>query len=224
MDYIAKNCSTNAKKDYSIKNLVDKYNSIANSVVLYGQNQSSMSSQYQVVFEKDIYYNDSEKTPKYVSLLDLQQAVNYLETRFSKNCNCAMIPHMCQSCQAECSNDIGYQEPETVGGRDNRSECYDTYRYKECVYACPTVKCQSVDTTRKSCESCQSCQSCQLGTMNFSCQSCQEISCQSLSCQANKSDMGSVMPNDEKTNSTLCQTCQRCESKSIRTSCQTQCH
>ena len=62
MDYIAKNCSTNAKKDYSIKNLVDKYNSIANSVVLYGQNQSSMSPQYQVVFDKDIYYNDSEKT------------------------------------------------------------------------------------------------------------------------------------------------------------------
>ena len=64
MDYIAKNCSTNAKKDYSIKNLVDKYNSIANSVVLYGQNQSSMSPQYQVVFDKDIYYNDSEKTPR----------------------------------------------------------------------------------------------------------------------------------------------------------------
>lgn len=224
MDYIAKNCASNANKNSALKPLVDRYYAIVNSVNLYGQNQNNATSDYQLVIERDVYYNDSEQTPKYVSLYDLQQAINYLENRFSKNCNCETLPHMCESCQAECTNSTGYQEPLMIGGVDNRSNCYKIGKYRECSYACQTLKCQSVDTTTKSCEGCQSCQSCQLGTTNFSCQSCQQFSCQTQSCQANKPDTGASLPNEQRTLSTVCQTCQKCQSKTMRVSCQTQCH
>jgi len=200
--------------------LVDRYNDLIKGVKLYGyplpKNSYSPSVtaskpmiDYQLVYQEDLKYEKSDMQPRLYSLQTLQRAINYLENRYSYNCNCYSLPMMCQTCQHQCSTDSGSET--------GQCSCqYDKLKPVCQTYACQTLKCQTISSI-KSCEKCESCESCQYYDTDVPhCQSCQDISCQTLACEALK-------------NQCTCQTCegqctcQTCQTIGYYDSCQSQC-
>jgi len=187
-----------------LNTLLRRYNNIVNSVKLFGvpvnnsigETTTLPSENYQAIFQQKIQYNTNDKTPYIITVKDLQKAVNYLENRFSGNCNCYAIQIRCQECQQQCTTDKGV----------DRGQCscqYASERMNGFSYVCQTISCQTVNAI-KSCENCQSCQSCQIMKHDVRCQSCQQIDCQTLRCEA---------PNAQCA-------CQECQNQCSQCSCQ----
>ena len=196
--------------------LYNRYDTVVKKVKLAGEPLTSDRGEkttlprnnFQALYQQKVDYEASSKIPRLITVKDLQEAINYLEGRFTENCDCASIAVKCQTCQAQCSYDSGSQ----ISGLSCQ---YTTERVVCQSYACQTLKCQTISSI-KSCEVCQSCQLCQKDDDAVGCQSCQLFSCQTLRCETAKPQC-------------VCQTCQtncsQCSCQSLGTykSCQSQC-
>jgi hypothetical protein len=228
-----------------LNKLYNRYNAVTKKVKMFGDpvstNPGTVSSttpktNYQTIYDQAVDYDSADPNPQIITVKDLQKAINFLENRFSNNCNCANVPDNCTytmndaleydihdrngnkittsqvdeylTCQAQCTNDKG--KPLST-----YSCQYVADRIVCQSYACQTLVCQTV-STRKSCEECQSCQLCQAMEDAYACQSCQLFSCQTVRCEAPKPQCA-------------CQECQTdcsqcsCQSIGYYQSCQTQC-
>ena len=98
-----------------LQNLLNRYNNIVKSVKIFGENSSNASTEspnlpyasYQSIFQQIVKHNPTAKNPYSITIKDLQKAINYLEDKFSGNCNCYSVQQRCQTCQAQCSADKG---------------------------------------------------------------------------------------------------------------------
>lgn len=173
-----------------------------------GEKTTLPRSNFQSIYEQKVEYNKDNPTPYIITVKDLQKAINFLEQRFSENCDCPTMSVLCQTCQHQCTTDNGYNT-------GCQSCQYVTERLVCQSWACQTLKCQTINPV-KSCETCQSCQYCQKEQRLLKCQSCQMFECQTLRCEYPKPQC-------------VCQTCQTncsqcsCQETNLYNSCQSQC-